>query len=127
MKTVQSFPTARNCRTSLFVLAAHLIVCLLLLSAPLGLHAQALSGVTGTVTDESGAVVVDAKVTVTNNSTNVVNTIVTSSAGTFTMIDLTPGSYTVSIEKVGLKTWVSRNVTVDVSRNTSVDAALRAC
>ncbi len=126
MKTVQLFPTVRNYRTSLFVLAAHLAVCLLLLSAPLRLDAQALSGVTGTVTDDSGAVIADAKVTVTNNSTNVVNSTVTSSAGTFTIIDLTPGSYTVSIEKVGLKTWVSRNVTVDVGRNTSVDAVMKA-
>ena len=126
MKTVQSFPTVRNYRTSLSVLAGYLSVCLLLLSAPLRLHAQALSGVTGTVTDESGAVIADAKVTVTNNSTNVVNTAVTSSAGTFTIIDLIPGSYTASIEKVGLKAWVSRNVTVDVSRTTSVDAVLKA-
>jgi len=110
MKTVQLFPTVCKYRTSLFVLAAHLAVCLLLLSASLRLDAQALSGVTGTVTDESGAVIADAKVTVTNNSTNVVNTTVTSSAGTFTIIDLTPGSYTVSIEKVGLKTWVSRTL-----------------
>src|SRR5260370_8635821 len=53
MKTVQLFPTVRNYRTSLFVLAAHLAVCLLLLSAPLPRDAQALSGVTGPAPDHS--------------------------------------------------------------------------
>ena len=125
MKTVQSVLSLRNHRISAFALTTYLTACLLLLSAPLRLHAQALSGVTGTVTDESGAVIADAKVTVTNNATNVVNTAITSSAGTFTIIDLIPGSYTVSIEEAGLKNWVSRNVTVDVGRNTSVDAVLK--
>jgi len=125
MKTVQSVLSLRDHRISAFALATYLTACLLLLSAPLRLHAQALSGVTGTVTDESGAVIADAKVTVTNNATNVVNTAITSSAGTFTIIDLIPGSYTVSIEEAGLKNWVSRNVTVDVGRNTSVDAVLK--
>jgi len=60
---------------------APLAVALLLLSSAAGLRAQALSGITGTVMDESGGVVADAKVTVTNTATGVVSTAVTSSRG----------------------------------------------
>jgi len=41
---------------------------------------QGLSGISGTVSDSSGAVVADASVTVTNNATNVSTVAVTSSA-----------------------------------------------
>jgi len=47
---------------------AALAGALLLLSSPASLRAQALSGITGTVTDQSGAVVPDAKVTVANTA-----------------------------------------------------------
>src|SRR6266699_2656793 len=104
---------------------AMLTVALLLLSSPAGLRAQALSGVTGTVTDQSGAMVPDAKVTVANTATSVVSTGVTSSAGTYTITDLAPGAYTVKIEKAGFATSVSHNVIVEVGRNASADAVLK--
>src|SRR5260370_21271749 len=53
----------------------------LLLSSPAGLRAQALSGITGTVTDVSGGVVPDAKVTATNTATGVASHTTTRSAG----------------------------------------------
>src|SRR5437868_15260396 len=76
-------------------------LCLLLpLSSALVL-AQGLSGISGTVTDSSGAVVAEASVTVTNNATNVSAVAVTTSAGTYFITDLIPGTYTVKIEKAG--------------------------
>src|SRR5437870_12629121 len=65
------------------------------------LHAQGLSGITGTITDPSGAVVPGAKVTVTNTGTNISNTAITTSAGTYTITDLIPGTYKVRVEAPG--------------------------
>ena len=56
------------------------------------LNAQVLSGINGTVTDASGAVITGAHVTVTNSSTGVASSAVTSSEGTFTIVGLIPGT-----------------------------------
>lgn len=89
--------------------------------------AQALSGIQGTVTDESGAVVPDAKVSVHNNATGVVTNTVTSSAGTYTVTDLIPGTYTVKIEKQGFRAWQSNEVIVEAGgKQSTADATLKA-
>jgi Carboxypeptidase regulatory-like domain/TonB dependent receptor len=105
----------------LIALAAYLFLCF----SPSGVRAQGLSGITGTVTDPSGAVVPEAKVTVTNNGTNVVHTAVTTSQGTYFITDLIPGSYTVRIEKQGFQTAVFEGVNVFVSQTATADAVLR--
>ena len=88
-------------------------------------YGQGLSGMTGTVTDPSGAVVPEAKVTVTNTSTNVVHTAVTTSQGTYFITDLIPGAYNVRIEKGGFETAVLENVNVFVSQTATADVVLR--
>src|SRR6202021_1285419 len=105
-------------------LSACLALGLLFLFMPSLLHAQGLSGMTGTVTDSSGAVVPEAKVTVTNTGTNVVHTAVTTSQGTYFITDLNPGTYTVKIEKEGFKTEVLQAVNVFVSQTATADAML---
>lgn len=102
-----------------------LLACLLVLVCPTNLRAQGLSGISGTVTDPSGAVVPNAKVTATNNATNVSSTTVTTSAGTYTITDLTPGTYTVRVEAPGFSTGVVNEVHVDVSRSTNADVVLK--
>src|SRR5450432_2122401 len=98
-------------------------IVLLALAAP-QLWSQALSGINGTVTDSTGGVVKDAKVTVLNNDTGVVKTAVTSSAGTYTVTDLLPGRYTVTIDSPGFQSSVHSGVGVEVGRVSTVDASL---
>jgi uncharacterized surface anchored protein len=52
----------------------------------------------GQVLDPQSAVVVDARVRVTNNATGIVQELVTTSAGTYTVPSLIPGNYTVTVE-----------------------------
>ena len=99
-------------------------ICVLALSFSTALHAQALSGITGVVTDASGAVVPNAKVTVTNNATGVVSHTITSSSGTYTVTDLIPGTYTVQVEMEGFQASVHNGVLVEVGRQSTVNAAL---
>ena len=105
-------------------LVACISLAMLLVMAPPWLGAQGLSGITGTVTDPSGAVVPDAKVTVTNTATNVVHTALTASQGTYFITDLIPGTYTVKIEKSGFQTAVLQQVNVFVSQTATADATL---
>jgi len=90
-------------------------------------RAQALSGIQGTVTDESGAVIPDAKVSVRNNATGVVTSTVTSSAGTYTVTDLIPGTYTVKVEKQGFRVSQSNDVVVEAGgKQATADTVLKA-
>src|SRR5579872_5312671 len=100
-------------------------VCLLVLAMVAGLYGQALSVITGTVTDPTGAVVPNAKVNVTNTATQVASHATTSSAGTYTVTDVIPGNYTVSVELAGFQTAVHNSVLVEVGRPTTVDVALQ--
>ena len=99
--------------------------CLLFLVISIGLYAQALSSITGTVTDPTGSVVPNANVTITNTATEVASHGVTSSAGSYTVTDLIPGNYTVRVEVPGFQTAVHTGVLVDVGRPSTVDVSLQ--
>src|SRR5207248_8885481 len=62
---------------------------------------------------------------VTNVDTNVSKTTVTTSAGTYLIIDLIPGTYSVKVEKAGFKTFVSTSVTVVGGATSTVNATLQ--
>jgi hypothetical protein len=60
-------------------------------------------GISGTVTDQSGAVVIGAQVTAVETSTNTDYKTVSSSAGEFSFSNLPLGSYTISVTATGFK------------------------
>ena len=105
-------------------LVAVLATCLAVLLCPGEVRSQAVSRINGTVTDQSGAGVPDAKVTVTNVDTNVSQTTVTTSAGTYLIVDLIPGNYNVKVEKAGFKSFVDKNVVVTGGATSTADATL---
>jgi Carboxypeptidase regulatory-like domain len=70
--------------------------------------------VTGVVTDASGAVVSEAKVTIVANTTGASRDILTGSAGTYTLVNLQPTIYTLTVEKSGFQKAVINNVNVTV-------------
>ena len=70
--------------------------------APQAAMAQAdLGSISGTVTDASGAVIAKASVTLTNTATGAVRTSVTNSTGGYSVSQLVPGMYNVSITAAG--------------------------
>jgi len=90
------------------------------------LNAQTSQGrILGTVTDSSGAVVVSAKVMVTNTATGVSRFLQTNSAGEYVAPSLDPGPYTITAEAAGFRKAVSTPVMLEVSREVRVDLKLR--
>jgi hypothetical protein len=79
----------------------------------------------GLVTDQSGALMVGAKVTLKNESTGITRTVTTASNGTYTFSDVRVGSYTVTVEKQGFKTYSERGVAVAVTQSTKIDVSLQ--
>ncbi len=83
---------------------ALLAITLLLASASFAQTTISTGSIQGTVTDQSGAVVANAKVTITAKATGRVVNVTTSSSGTYTSGALTPGDYTIRVEAQGFKT-----------------------
>src|SRR5215813_11037620 len=100
------------------------LACIVLLFSAL-LSAQTFrGGVTGVVTDSSGAAVPQAKVKVVNEGTGLERNVETDAEGNYTVTELPLGSYAVSATKHGFSTRVLRGVRVDVSSNQRVHIKL---
>ena len=103
--------------------AAFTLMCFVL-SLPRNASAQASAGITGTVTDSSGAVVANARVDIVNDATSASDRTVTNSAGTYSFKGLLPGTYSVSVDATGFKKAVQKGVLIEVSTNRTVDIGL---
>lgn len=100
-------------------------VCTFLLT-PQAAFTQAIAGLTGTITDTSGAVIPGAKVTIKNQETSVTSRLDGTSAGTYAVSGLAPGKYTIEVEATGFKRAVQRDVNVEVSTTATIDFSLSA-
>jgi len=98
----------------------------LMLLTPRTASAQASAGITGTVTDTSGAIIRGARVTLTNEGTGGSDHTVTESAGTYSFKGVLPAKYTISVEAAGFKKSVQKGVNVEVSTTPTVDITLAA-
>src|SRR5437667_991682 len=86
------------------------------------IRAQAVYGsITGTVTDQKGAAVVGATVTITDLSKNVSKTVPTNESGNYEARSLIPGKYQVKVEQQGYKAAIQEvEVRADVAATTDV-------
>jgi Carboxypeptidase regulatory-like domain len=82
------------------------------------------SRVLGVVSDQTGAVVPGATVTLTNESTGVSFTTVTTGAGRYTFEAIQVGTYSLSVELQGFKKFVARGNAVNISEPTTVNVKL---
>src|SRR6185437_595041 len=66
-------------------------------------------GVTGTVTDSTGAIVAGATVKLINDGTGVASLGVSTSTGAYSFNAVRPGSYTLQVEAPGFQTTLDKN------------------
>src|SRR5580704_18512458 len=96
-----------------------------LLSAGITSHAQTITAtVNGTVTDPSGAVVANAKVTATNVDTGVATPTTTNKDGIYTIPFLQIGQYKVTIQAAGFATATYGPFTLETDQNAKIDSKL---
>src|SRR5713101_62959 len=104
------------------ILAAGVGMLLLCLPA----FSQLNSGsIAGGITDQSGAVIVGAAVTVIDVERGVSRPLVTDSAGQYTAPSLTPGEYTVRAEAPGFRTVERTKIIVGVGQGVRIDLQLQ--
>src|SRR5262245_35457944 len=95
------------------------------LALALPAQAQKITGtIRGTVTDQTGAVIPGAKVTVTNEDTGLTRGGITTSAGIYAFAELPVGSYSVRVENTGFKSEVRTKVVLNVAEARAVDIQL---
>ncbi len=103
-----------------------LLKATLLVSLTVLAFAQSERGtITGTVHDQSGALIPAASVTITNMATNVAVHVTTNDAGEFTIPNLSPGSYLVRVEKQGFRPSEEKGLALDAAQTVRADATLQ--
>ena len=83
-------------------------------------------GVTGTVTDPTGAVVPGVKITLTNNATSIAETAESTATGTYSFSGVRPGTYTLHAELRGFQTFIDKGLEIHVQQTATVDVKLVA-
>src|SRR5947209_12794687 len=102
-------------------------VCVLatLLGASSVLLAQTYTAsITGTVTDPAGAVVPQAKITVTEVQRNVVRSTDSDGSGRYALTNLAPGTYTLQVEAAGFKKHARAAFELQVAQQVAIDPVL---
>lgn len=101
------------------------VVCLPLLMFAKTAAAQDTSSLNGTVTDPSGAVVPNAKVTVHSNATRDDRSAITNGSGSFIVTNVLSGDYSVKVEAPGFQTITLNGVHVDPVIGRHLDIAMK--
>lgn len=94
-----------------------LFLTILALSAVTALGQSTTASIKGNVTDQSGASVASAKITVTSPAQGIVRVTNTNGSGDYEVPSLPPGSYTVKVEGSGFQPEQAEKVVVEVSQN----------
>jgi hypothetical protein len=82
-------------------------------------------GISGLVTDSSGALIPGAKITLASNATGLSQSTATTAGGLYSFVSLAPGSYTVTASLAGFQTLVQDHVLVTVDQTTSLNLSLQ--
>jgi Carboxypeptidase regulatory-like domain/TonB dependent receptor len=119
-------PPARLRLVPLYCVSILCVIGLLLITSSSVVGQTGLSVLRGTINDQSGAVVPDAEISVTELATNIkVRTIRTDSNGGFEIPDLKPGSYRLRAEKIGFKPFVADDLLLDSGQTRRVEIVLQ--
>jgi hypothetical protein len=105
-------------RTSLF------LSLLIALTGWLVASAQSTATLSGTITDPSGALVPNAKITVHSLSTGIDRLVQSDSAGNYSVASLQPGNYSVTVQSPSFSVYSVPSVTLLVDQSVTVNARL---
>jgi len=106
----------RNSLARVFLLALFLAPGLVL--------AQGLGTIVGTVTDPSGGVVPNAKVTIVNEGTSAARDTVTDAQGYYVFPSLRPSTYALKVEVAGFATFSRAGITLQADESVTVNVPL---
>jgi hypothetical protein len=126
-RIARSESAAPKLRSTLFsagIVSLILALGIAVLSGEPAAAQQATALLAGSVKDETGAVVVGAKVSLKNSQTNVERTTTSGRDGNY-VFNLVPiGAYGLTVEQAGFETYVRKGITLEINQNARLDVAL---
>src|SRR5262245_34518087 len=111
-------------RKSICVTAHVLVVIVLLSLGATMVWSQATAQISGSVKDQSGAVLPGAEITATQTATGAKRTAVSDDSGSYILQNLPIGPYTIEAALPGFKTYVQTGIVLQVGTNPIVNAVL---
>jgi len=112
-------------RTHTHVLRVLFLLMLGLVVLSMAAYGQETATILGTVTDQSGAAVANAKITITNTETGFVRSTQTNNTGSYAARELPIGHYRLRAEAPGFKAYEQTGITLNVNDTFRADVALR--
>ena len=86
---------------------------------------QQVAQISGTVTDQSGAVIPDVQLTVTQADTGLKRSVTSDSKGVYIIPDLPLGPYTLEATKMGFQTFERMGIVLQVGTNPEISVSMR--
>src|SRR5215472_1532821 len=115
----------RVCRSAFPSFLYVVVPAVLLLVANAGFgQASYTAQVRGVVKDQSGALVTDATVTITNNATGISTVAHSDANGLYILTGLRPAAYTIKADRNGFRSAEQKNVVLQVDQQTTIDFEL---
>jgi hypothetical protein len=101
------------------------LILLSLLLAPAVVLGQGFGSLVGTVTDNSGSVIVSAKITATEAGTNLARTVSTDANGYYVIPTLRPTQYNLSVSAAGFHTFSQKDITLLADQTLTVNVEMK--
>jgi outer membrane receptor protein involved in Fe transport len=106
--------------------ACAFVVALLIVAIARPLLAQSTTGsISGTVTDESKAVLPGVTIAVTHTETNIARALVSDERGRYRALNLAPGTYQVAADLQGFSPILRRDIVVTIGSDVPVDVVMK--
>ena len=117
---------SRAAKSSFLLLKIFTILIIVFLAVPYLLFAQigSVGQISGSVRDQSGAVVRGASVVLTNPATGQSRTIKTDASGSYVVTNLPAGIYDLTAEETGFKKFQQKGLRLDPAGKLTVDITL---
>ena len=117
-----------TCRSHWRWFGASLLASMLIFGGIAAIQVQAQvagSTISGTITDSSGAAIPAAKISIKNVATGVVRNATTNSEGYYTVPNLLPASYEITVSALGFNTEVSRGIELTVGAQQTLNLTMQ--
>src|ERR1700757_3532989 len=113
-----------SCKIARCAAWAALFLCLVTFLQPL--RAQVAGGtLSGTIADDAGVGIPKAQVEAKNTATGIYRTVPTNDDGYYTIVNLLPGDYDLTITANGFNTEIKKGLTITVGDHRTMDVNLR--
>src|SRR5437879_6913980 len=120
MSFIDQFSQVTSFAVKQFRLSHALLLCVLVFGAATQAFGQDAT-IVGTVTDQSGSVMANVKITITNLETGLVHVTTTNDAGQYVAVDVHIGHYNIKAEASGFKVAEQKGLVLQVGDRTRVD------